>query len=57
MFAGLNNIEVDAKESLLRLKTFLDLSQKYNLSLSKNNSIDIAKQQINDVSSSLRQYL
>ena len=42
---------------MLRLKTFLDLSQKHNLSLSKNNSIDITKQQLNDVSSSFRQHL
>ena len=55
-FAGLNNVEVDAKESTLRLKTFLDLSEKYNLSLLKNNSIDITKQELNDLSSSFRQH-
>ena len=42
-FAGLSNVEVDAKESTLRLKTFLDLSEKHNLSLSNDNSIDATK--------------
>ena len=57
IFAGLNNIEVDAKESIFKLITFIDLCAKFKITMSNKNSVHIANQQLNDVSRSLRQHL
>ena len=56
-FADLRKIEVNAKESILRLIKFIDLCAKQNISMSSENSVDISKKQLIDVSSSLRQHI